>query len=162
MKTLEAYYPLIGKIVVKFQDLDFFLNVLMTGLLKEDPNVTMAYAVSLSFSKKIDVLKSIAPFKFKHQDLHDTLDKSIGLMSKAEELRNRIIHASYLGSSEEGAVYVYKPRASRKHGMRNGGIRNITTKELEESLEAIQNAFNSATSLGRELEKRKIISIQLF
>jgi hypothetical protein len=47
MKPLENYYPLIGKVVVRFQDLDMLVNMLMVCLLSEDPNVTLAFMVTL-------------------------------------------------------------------------------------------------------------------
>jgi len=69
MKALETYSPLLGKVVVQFQEVDMLLTVLMACLLNEDPNVTMAFMVTLPFSKKLDVLGTVARAKFTHQDL---------------------------------------------------------------------------------------------
>jgi len=69
MRKIDEFYPLIGKLVVEFQEVDMLLNLLLGLLLKEDINVTMAFAVSVPFGKKIDVIKSIAPFKLNAPDL---------------------------------------------------------------------------------------------
>ena len=122
MRKIEEFYPLIGKLVVEFQELDFLLNLFLGMLLKEDINVTMAFAVSLPFAKKIDVIKSIAPFKLNTAQLNEALDALIGKLGKAEEERNRIVHASWIGEGDS-KVFFHKPQTSRKHGMKNGGIR---------------------------------------
>src|ERR1039458_7508682 len=107
MKPLENYYPLIGKVVVRFQDLDMLVNMLMVCLLSEDPNVTLAFMVTLPFSKKLDVLRSVAPFKFRSQNLLDRLVTVLPILSRAEESRNRVVHAAWLGSSESNTVFFH-------------------------------------------------------
>lgn len=162
MNPIEKYYPLIGKTVVEFQDLDCFLNYLLMFLLNEDPNVSMALVVSLSFAKKVDVIKSIAPFKFKYKDLHDSLKELIPQLTSSEERRNQIIHGAWIGSSVEDKVFFHKPQTSRKHGMKTGGIRHATTKEIEDTIKVIQKAKNSIFKLGAELERRNIIKVHFF
>ena len=54
MRKIDEFYPLIGKLVVEFQEVDMLLNLLLGLLLKEDINVTMAFAVSVPFGKKIN------------------------------------------------------------------------------------------------------------
>ena len=53
MEAREDFYPLIGKVVVRFQDADMFLNLFMMCLLNENINVTRAFMVTLPFSKKL-------------------------------------------------------------------------------------------------------------
>jgi hypothetical protein len=162
MNALEMYYPLLGKVVVRFQEVDMLLCVLMACLLNEDPNVTLAFMITLPFSKKLDVFGTVARAKFTHQDLLDKLDKAISLLSSAEEGRNRVVHAAWIGSVSGNSVFFHKPRASRKEGMQHGGIRQATQEEVESVINKIQIAMSAVCQFGRELEQRKIIKVSLF
>jgi len=162
MKALDAYYPLIGKVVVRFQDLDMVVNITMACLLGEDPNVTQAFMVTLPFSKKLDVLRSVAPFKFKRQDLIDRLDRVLPVLSQAEDGRNRVVHATWIGSSASDTVYFHKPRATRKAGLKDGGIRHATIAELEQVIKSIASAMKEFCELGSALEKAKVLSTKMF
>lgn len=161
MPTLDEFYPLIGKVVVEFQSLDFQLNILFACLLREDPNVSMAFAVTLPFSKKIDVLKSIAPFKIPQGDLHLDLEKIIILLTQSEEKRNQVIHASWIPNASADKVFFHKPRATRKEGMKNGGIRESMPSEIDETLQTIHNAKQGLFAFCARLQKSGILRSQM-
>ena len=162
MNPLDKYYPLIGKVVVEFQDLEFALNIMLTALLKEDPNVVMALAVTLPFAKKLDVVKSIAPFKIRDVPLLDQLDGLIQKMTEAEECRNRIVHAAWIRSTAVDEVFYHKPRTSRKHGMKNGGIRRCSVVEVETVVTSIQGAKTHLFRFCALLEERNVIQTRMF
>ena len=162
MDSLDRHYPLIGKVVVEFQGIDLTLNIILGSLLiKEDINIIQAFAVSLSFSKKMDVLKSIAPFKIQEPDLLKILDKVLKELSQAESERNRIVHAHWMAASDGSKVALLKPSTSRRHGLR-GGISWVSPDEIEKVITYIQKAKSSLWMFGAELEKRGVIRLKMF
>jgi hypothetical protein len=94
--------------------------------------------------------------------LLDKLDKVVSLLSSAEESRNRVVHAAWIGSVSGKSVFFHKPRASRKEGMQHGGIRPATQEEVELAINTIQIAMSALSQFGRELEQRNLIKVSLF
>jgi hypothetical protein len=162
IKAIDEFYPLIGKVVVRFQEIDMTLNMIMACLLKEDPNVTIAFMVTLPFSKKLDVLRSVAPFKFKFKILLDQLDATLPLISVAEDKRNRVVHATWISASDNKKVFFYKPRATRKVGMKDDGIRDVTPEEIKDALKAIDDALSAICRLGEQLERQGVMITKMF
>lgn len=157
--ALEKFYPLIGKVIVRFQALDSFLNVVLMGITKEQPDVVMAYSASLSFGKKVDVLKSVMLFKVGNSALLARLEDVVKALSDAEEERNRIVHASWMGGTD-GTVLFHKPQTSRKRGLRNGGVRESCVEDIEGSLIIINDAVVHLSKLARELHRTGVSRIK--
>jgi hypothetical protein len=86
----------------------------------------------------------------------------MSLLSSAEEGRNRVVHAAWIGSVSGNSVFFHKPRVSRKEGMQHGGIRQVTQEEIESVINSIQIAMSAVCQFGRELEQHKIIKVSLF
>jgi hypothetical protein len=113
--------------------------------------------VILPFSKKLDALRSVAPFKFRRQDLLDKLDTIMPLLSQAEESRNRIVHATWIEHTGSNTVFFHKPRATRKAGIIAGGIRPAATDEIEAAIKSIDDAMTALCELGHALEQCKLL-----
>lgn len=169
---LEKCYPLIGKVVVEFQQLEFSLEHLILELLihkdhkdrdliNADLNALLALTASLPFSKKVDVLRSIAPFKLRYQHIHDSLGDVIVSITKAEENRNRIVHGTWMYYGEKQVAYM-KTQTSRKHGLRGGGLKRFTTADLDKAIAEIQDAKDKVIQLGSELTRCGVIKTSMF
>jgi hypothetical protein len=89
MKDFNASLPMIGRLIVDFQTLDFYLNMVLSYLLKDSLEVTTAIATSLSFSKKLDVLKSITPFRIHNHRILKQLDIMIASCGAAQHPAHR-------------------------------------------------------------------------
>ena len=162
MSKITDFYPLIGKVVVAFQEVDFLINLMFASLLREQPDISMAVATSLSFSKKLNVLKAISQFKIRASDLQARLDEVIKKLGRAEDERNRIVHAAWIPSSVDDKVFFHKPRITQKHGVKNGGIRESFPSEIEETLQSIGDAKQELLEFLGELERKSIIRTRMF
>jgi hypothetical protein len=161
MKEIESYYPLIGKAVVKFQELDLALDILMSSLVSDDVNVTMAFMATLSFKQKLDALGTVARAKFSDAVLLGILDDTMSALSKAEEGRNRVVHTTLIGTSAGDEVYSHKPKATRTDGLKNGGIKLASRDTVEDVITNIQTAMTSVVGLSNELKSRHLIKFSL-
>jgi hypothetical protein len=172
VKALEKCYPLIGRVVVEFQNLEGILEILIVELLvhkdfknrdlmNKDFNCLLAVMASLTFSKKVDLIRSIAPFKLRYQDLFDSLKDIVVSLTRAEEKRNSIVHAHWMAMGDERVV-ITKPRTSRKVGLIGGGLHEVTTAKIEEALAAIREATNKVADLGSKLTQRGVIKTKMF
>lgn len=162
MEAREDFYPFIGKVVVRFQDADMFLNMFMMCLLGGDINVTQAFMVTLPFSKKLDIIHSVAPLKIAREDLLKRLDEVLKLLSKAEEERNKVVHATWMPSSKSNMIFFYKPKATRNAGLKLNEGRSMTIAEVEAIFKTIDNATNEFCDLAHTLEEEKIMHSLLF
>ncbi|MBX3746916.1 MAG: hypothetical protein KF833_16520 [Verrucomicrobiae bacterium] len=86
----------------------------------------------------------------------DILDGVLPLLSQAEDGRNRVVHASWIGSPGSDKVFFHKPRATRKTGMKDGGVRNATTAEIENVIKSMDSAMKALWEFGCALEKAKV------
>lgn len=92
----------------------------------------------------------------------DELDKILPLLSLAEQGRNRVVHATWIGSSGGNAVFFHKPKVTRSAGLKDGGIRHATTADIEAVSKIIDDAINAVCELGRGLGERKVIRTNFF
>lgn len=161
MHTIDKFYQPIGHLVIRFQELDFTLNIMLMSLIKEDPNVTMAFSISLSFRKKIDVIKSIAPFKITNAELHHRLDTLINKLINAEEVRNKIIHTYWTRSSVEKKVFRLKPKTNHKKGLTGGGY-EAKLSDIEDAIKTVDEAVLELFHFCAELERKGIMPTRIF
>ena len=160
MSGREKFFTPIGNVVMTFQDADFALTMLLASLLNEEGNVALAFAVPLTIQKKLDVIKSIAPFKIKEQALLDELDEIVNEMVQANERRNGIVHGYWLTSVKEGPIGYYKPVAGR------GGLKNFVESKSIEDMNAvigiIQKAAQHLFSFTGKLHKHGVLKQKNF
>jgi hypothetical protein len=156
----EKFFAPIGNIVVAFQDADFCLTMLLALLLNEDTNVTLSFAVSLSFSKKLDVVKSIAPFKIKDQGLLAELDDIVKQLANAEQERNVIVHGHWITPVKDGPIGFYKP-ATRRDGLKNF-LESKSMDDMQKVLAIIHKATERLFSFTGELHARGVIQQKVF
>jgi hypothetical protein len=162
MKDIKESLTMIGRLIVAFQTLDFNLNMILSYLLKDTLDVTIAIATSLSFSKKLDVLKSIAPYRIHNQRILKQLDIMITLCGVAERERNMIVHSNwFINFGPEQQFVRYKPQTSRKRGLKHSTTPG-TPEFIQESIDIVSRALEKVHLFGSLLERKKIAKVRFF
>ena len=160
MRKIEQFYEPIGKMIVTFQDLEMSLTLLILSLVNEDPNVTMSFVAGMSFSKRIDALKSLAPFKM-NPVLCKELDDLIKKIGTCEERRNTVVHSSWMGSIDGGTVFRHKPGTNRKKGL-FGGIESAEIALVADVTAAIHDSHMALLRFAKKLTKMGVIKLKTF
>ncbi|MBN2563683.1 MAG: hypothetical protein JXQ75_22425 [Phycisphaerae bacterium] len=154
MKKIEECYAPIGEMIVKFQEIEMSFSMLLASILKIDPNTSMALSSGLSFRKRLDVLASILPFTVGDKSLCDEGHEIIKDLGICEEHRNRIVHSTWLGSSDDTKVYRHKPSVSRTKGLQ-GGIEEASIEEIKAATQLISEAHRKLYRYGHKLFLKK-------
>jgi hypothetical protein len=76
--ALQKFHEPIGSLVISFAHLETLVMLFITGLLKIDPSITLALISEMSFSRRLDVLQSIAQLILKDAALRQELTEIVG------------------------------------------------------------------------------------
>jgi len=120
----------LGRVILSFGELEDALSCVISLLIGRGPSVGQIVTAGLSFRRKMDVLASLARYSIENRKGDDNelnrLKELTGVCLRAEQMRNQVIHSSYL------LGFRVKTSASSKKGLR-------TTISLVDSA-AIMNA----------------------
>jgi len=158
MKHLDAFYEPIGRMIVAFQNAESTLSLMIVALVNEDPRVTMALVTGMSFSRRLDALRSLAPFKM-DQTLSGELADIVNELGKCENSRNMIVHSSWIASLDGRQVLRLKPNISRKKGLRDS-VKKAQVSDVTDVTKAIHAAHSKLLRFVEKLTTKRIITIK--
>ena len=90
----EPFYDALGRLAVNFSELEDALAEAIASLLRADKGASDIVTSGLSFRRKLDLLNSL--YRRDQRDDLDQFRELVALCGKAEDLRNRIIHSSWV------------------------------------------------------------------
>jgi len=157
---LEDIYEPIGKLVVRFQNLELFMNLLLIDLLKQDYDTGFCITSEMSFSRLVASLVTVAEVRIKDVTLVDEMRKVAGLLNTCEGARNKVIHSRY-ALSNDGKPKRAKITAKQRNGLRKA-IHDVTVQEICEHIKEVEVATMQIDALGCKLKARGIISSAYF
>jgi len=104
-KKLTEVMPLLGEIVLDFNQLESDLDDVLTELIFErSSDLGFTIIAKMSFSQKVDLFKDLAVPMCKHVGKPKLTPKFIGLVKKLKEAgenRNRAMHAKWIDADKE-------------------------------------------------------------
>ena len=156
---MKRLHEPIGKLVVQFQTLEFIILMLCLGITKDNLDVVMAMLSVVSFRRKLDVLRAIAPYAISDSTLGSELTDLIEKASHCEEQRNTIVHSIWLGGQDK--VFRHKPIVSRKHGLKNGGIQEFNVAEIDGVSNSIGTLVTQLKGFLNRLHKLDISRLRI-
>lgn len=116
---LDAISAAIGQIAINFSDLEKEISSAVTYLLGSNREVGKIVTAELSFKGKLNLMSSLflncSPEAAAAEMFHDLLK----LCNRAEELRNQILHSSWLSTPVKGNVRRMKYTAKMKNGLKD-------------------------------------------
>lgn len=113
------FYAALGHIVESFSFLDETLSNVIILLLDIENNLGYILTAELSYKTKINIFGSLIKLniekykKSSHEDIEAQFKELLSLCNKAEELRNQIMHSSYVADR-----YRIKTTAKAKKGLK--------------------------------------------
>lgn len=135
----ERLYAGIGKIIVRFQQVEMWLAEVLAGLLlMRDQTDRHLISSAMSYRQKVDLLIELYPKRKPKMDAKVDIAIVRKALYAAEEFRNRIVHSFWGIECGENRRWV-RIKASLKG--RNGfSVKTVTadTKMLEECADALQ------------------------
>jgi hypothetical protein len=150
--SLQAIHEPLGKLVVTFGQLEFMVMVGISGLLRQEIDVCFALISEMNFSKRLDALASIAPYRIKDPVLLSELKPVIDLLNQAAEQRNSVIHSAWMGSSSGQEIFRIKPSAKRRHGFKSD-FRRVTVAEINAVVDIVGAANKRFTEFMGKLAR---------
>lgn len=156
---MDDLYSSIGKLIVKFQELEFVASAFLIELLKVDYDKGLSLTAEMSFSRLVAALKSVTHTKFKKCTIRDEIDKICSQMSSCEQYRNRFIHSLYALNNLDKSDKPYtrsKIKAKFKKGLEKS-IEFFDVDEIDKVTEKIVMTESQMLTVARDLQKRKII-----
>jgi hypothetical protein len=152
------FYEPIGKLVVRFNDMEHFVSVLIAAITKDDPNVSMAMTAEVGFLAKLDILKAIAPFTIRDATLCKQLDDLLREMSECNTERNRMVHSAWYAGKSDTDLRRIKATIRNRKGLK-GGFLPTSLAEIQSSIDRVEDAISHLCDYMRELQQRKISRI---
>lgn len=137
MNAREALYREVGRITVNFSRLDFFLGLLLGGLMRVRFDVGLMITTEQSFRQKVSLLSSFtkliseAPGGSKSQ-IGNELQHLLHKLANYEERRNAITHSLWGFSEKEldsDKQFRIKVTAKQKRGLHHG-FEQMSNSEL--------------------------------
>jgi hypothetical protein len=153
---LEDIYEPIGKLVVRFQNLELFMNLLLIDLLKQDYDTGFCVTSEMSFSRLVASLVSVAEVRIKDVTLVEEMRKVAGQLNICEDARNKVLHSRY-ASSNDGKPKRAKITAKQRNGLKKS-IYDASVQEICEYIKQIEDATMQIDSLGCKLKAQGMIS----
>ncbi|MBI3228721.1 MAG: hypothetical protein HYZ45_00580 [Burkholderiales bacterium] len=154
MEETQRLFAAIGKIVVRFQQMELWVSEALAGAL-ELPTLENRYVIqaAMGFRQKVDLLMELIGRKEKH-GLPCSLAKARQALSVAEEFRNGVVHA-FWGYEGLGKWSRSKSSLKGKHGY----VLRSTEADvsfLEDAADALKTIteweFNDDASLQKAID----------
>ena len=155
---LYDFFSPIGKVVVVFNEIDTSLIILAGGMCLPEFHAVTGMMAEASFGRKLDALKCICDEKLKDATLHDELILLLKQLQEAEDIRNRVCHTFWTGSSG-GQMMKLKWSGKRKTG-NQPNLRITKLQEVEEAGERIQKVFADLVKFMGRLQKLGVLKIK--
>lgn len=116
--TYNSDYAL-GLITRNFQILEFYLSIFAWGLMGKNQKIGQAVTAHLSFSKLLTLVDALFRERTDEPNLIRGLNPILAQAADAEQKRNRVIHSSYLQTSDDlTAVQIrFKVTSKLKKGL---------------------------------------------
>lgn len=97
--TPDAISAAIGRIAINFNDLEKELSSVIAYLLQSGEDIGRIVTADLSFGNKVNLMSALSLARLSGADDTEQLQALSRLCRRAEELRNRILHSSWLSAS---------------------------------------------------------------
>lgn len=159
MKTEQLHEP-IGRLVVKFQFLEFLVNALLLELMPQEKDIGLCLTSEMAFSRLVSALVSVANLRLSHcPDFVNDVSELAAKLNDCECRRNTTIHSLYFEAS--GQLKRCKITAKQGKGLRKWMF-DVTTTEIEDHISNVEQANKSLMGLVRKLKAAGIISNGFF
>jgi hypothetical protein len=158
MKTDEIYEP-IGRLVVKFQLLEFLVSALTIELMKQDWDTGFCLTSEMSFSRLVAALVAVSDVRLPDPQTRDEVRTCAGQLTFCEEGRNKIIHSMYFESG--GELKRAKISAKRGRGLQKT-FYDTSPKEVEDHIKRIDETNKQFMQLVRKLKAQGFVTDGFF
>lgn len=123
----DEYLTMIGKVCVQWGNLEAIVNLSVQKLLGfniEDAR-SVALLAHMTWPLKIDVLRSLVDWYREENAFLNGFDEVMPMLAKAQQGRNKVLHASWY--CEDGETYIYRVTA---RGKLKADIQSLTADDL--------------------------------
>lgn len=114
----------VGRIAMNFGELEEVLSSCICHILGTEPEKGLIVTSEMSFKAKVHVLASLVKNEYKKQELaipQSDFNDLLYMCTKSEELRNKLLHSSWVYDHSKGHMEVRRRKVSAKmrHGYKN-------------------------------------------
>ncbi|WP_369160801.1 hypothetical protein [Candidatus Thiodiazotropha sp. LNASS1] len=111
----------VGRIAMNFGELEEVLSSCINHLLGTEPEIGLIITSEMSFKAKVHVLASLVKKEYEINELkisHSDFKDLLYMCTKSEELRNKLLHSSWIYDHSKSHVEIRrrKTSAKMKHG----------------------------------------------
>jgi hypothetical protein len=137
----EAIEAAIGRIAINFAELEKELSSVISFLIGGNIEVGKIVTAELSFRGKLTLMSSLFHRHNPESDIADRFRDLLRLCNQAEELRNQILHSSWLSAQIRHSVHRKKYTAKMKQGLREQSV-EMTSGDLMDIADLISYAIS--------------------
>jgi hypothetical protein len=146
----DALFAEIGRVVVRWAELEEAIGVLVTALLDDYQRYTRIVSAELGYRGKIDLCTSLYLERHGEDSEYPPLKRIFSEISKLAEQRNGIVHAIWRGTGTPVRVTRIKTTAKQRRGF-NTAIRNYDLDEFRNLSDQMREVQRSLLAFTEEL-----------
>lgn len=146
----DALFAEIGRVVVRWAELEEAVGVLVTALLDDYQRYTRIVSTELGYRGKIDLCTSLYLERHGEDSDYPVLKRIFGHISKLAEERNGIVHAIWRDAGTPVRVTRIKTTAKQKRGFKTVA-RNYDLDEFRTLSDQMLEAQRSLVAFTEEL-----------
>ena len=153
--SAKNYFAPLGELVVRFNNLELLLGGFIASLAHLDSQKGLCITAEMSFSRKLDALKSLLEFCVQDEVSRSIIEELIKKMSACEQKRNTFIHSAWIPDISNQTISRVKSSAKRKRGLQFG-LHDASVEEIKLVNTELESVSGNLTRIWTDLQSANI------